>query len=285
MGLGADLTIRDVRRGLGHYKPVALAIAGIVAVVTLTPGGLEQRAETAESAFSLDVETAEPEDDAAADQEVSAGVAPDPELSSPAEPSSPSFDVPAPSPSFSGSRSDSTDSSESFDAGGPSFTPTPSGTSGDAEDEEPLEVAAAAWASASAGTPLAAAGVPEGTLPVGNRFARLDKASFVRLAGGGSELVLVEDEAGHRAPPTDEAPTVQACRIAEPGWEEAEAQSFDEAPTWDDAACAVGTRGEDGTWVFDLSALGVTEGDAGVALVPAPEAPFDFQVAFARSGG
>lgn len=123
--------------------------------------------------------------------------------------------------------------------------------------------------------------MPEGSLPVGTRLGQHDTRSFVRLSGDQAVLRLtpVDDEEGQRSP---ETAAIQACRITEPGWEEAEAMSFGEAPAYEAEECVEGVRQDDGTFTFDLRAHPDRTDGRGFALVPGPDAPIDFQVAFAR---
>ena len=140
----------------------------------------------------------------------------------------------------------------------------------------PLRPARTAWATATAGTPLASDGVPAGALPIGVRLGATDKASYLTVSGTATSLILREDAAGGRAP---ETAVVQACLITEPGWAGGEAMSFDDAPAHDPERCVAGVRSADGAWSFDLSAYDDRGGDAGFALIPGPDAPVDFQVA------
>jgi len=150
-------------------------------------------------------------------------------------------------------------------------TPLPSG---------PLTVAAKGWASREAGTPLAATGVPDGELPVGNRVGQIDKASFVRLSGGDSTLTLDEDTDNARS--VAGPGTVQACPITAT-WTAADGMSMDQAPAYDASKCVPGKRADDNTWTFDLGSFSDRASGNGFALVPAPDAPVDFQVTFKAS--
>lgn len=170
-----------------------------------------------------------------------------------------------------------------------SLTPVPGPTAavppwrpyGD-EPWAPLTIQAAGWASEASGSPVATIGVPDGTLPVGTRLGQVDKASFVRLDGTDTSLVLVEEPGGRRA--AVGAPSVKACAIdvADSGWVASEAMSFDEAPSWDPNACVEGVVADDGTWTFDLTSFPSRTAAAGFALVPTRDAPLDFQVTFER---
>lgn len=139
----------------------------------------------------------------------------------------------------------------------------------------PLTVRGFGWAAALSGSGLSTADVPEGTMPVANRLGQLDKASFVRLDGDATSLVLVEDSEGARE--AVGAGVVAICPITDAGWQEAPDQSFDDAPAWDASACVTGTESED-TWTFDLSRFSARDADTGFALVPDAAAPADFQI-------
>jgi hypothetical protein len=280
MGRVAELSLGDIVRGLAHYKPVALVVVGILAVVALTPGGLESAADPID--LALDASPG-----GAADGRQAPGTGNGAGAAA-SDDGTVSFDVPPPSPSFSPAPAPGAGSGPAPTFGGAgddegAFAGPPGGTStfgGDAQGEEPLVLAVTAWATNAAGTPLGEAGVPAGTLPVGNRLGRHDKASFVRVTGTATELVLLEDPEGRRDAPTGDAPAVQACRVEVAGWADADAQSFDEAPTWDPDDCVDGVAGDDGRWVFDLATFVDVDDDRGFALVPTDDAPVDFQVAF-----
>lgn len=162
-----------------------------------------------------------------------------------------------------------------YDAWAPDDEPPPPPAS-------PLEVVVSGWASLSGGTPAAAVGVPLGTLPVGNRVGTADKVSFVRLVGTADFLVLPTDPDGQREPVVGTV-AVEACPIEEAGWQGREGASFEESPTWDAERCVPGMPAASGHWSFDLGAFPGRSGDRGFALVPAPDAAADFQVAFSPS--
>lgn len=263
----ADISLGQIVRGLARYKPVGVVVLGVLVMALAMPasegpgeGSTVARGVRAQDGF----QQGSPPGGTVA-------TTPSPAATpTPRRPSAPgSGTEPAPTPQ-------------------PTPVPTlaPSGSDPDpviddgGEDDTsdgPLRVAGSGWASQGAGTPLASAGVPEGTLPVGKRLGQLDKASFVRLTGSGFELVLTEHPEGARGM---EEPSVQACEITEPGWPEEEAMSFEEAPEWDPDACAPGTRNDDGTWTFALAVFAPASEGPGLALVPGPEAPVDFQVTF-----
>lgn len=287
----AELRFGDVGRGLSRYRPVALAVGAIV-VMGLVLEGPERVAgnDFGASGWSTPAAAAGAPSqvpEASVSDEAAAAFA-----AIESSPSSVSSSFASPASSFSSSAgtsssftsdafvtrpsgSDDSSSSATFDSSAP---PSTSSTSTSAV-ARPLRVTEAAWASAQAGTPLAATGVPEGALPIGRRPGfDLDKASFVRLSGGATVLRLVphEDAAGHR---NGETAGIQACRLTSADWQKAEAQSFDEAPKWDCGVSVLGVRAEDGSWTFDLSVFPNRADDQGFALLPAGSA-IDFQVAF-----
>ena len=175
--------------------------------------------------------------------------------------------------------------SESRNAPASFETPPPQDSSGssNAVAVQPLRIVGSAWASQTAGTPLGAQGVPSGSLPVGTRLAQHDKRSYVRLSGSAPSLVLTphEDAEGQRAPETG---TILACQIIDPSWKEgSEPMTFDAAPAFESEKCAPGVRNEDGAWTFDLKSFPLRTDARGFALIPGPDAPLDFQVAFKAS--
>ena len=285
----AELKFGDVGRGLGRYRPVALAVVAIVAMGLTLPGPRRVTGKTFDigsfdspASAGLPVSAAVPE--ASATGEVAAAVSaietsPSSFSSTFSSPTSSSSSSPA-SSSFavdSGvSRTEAAEpaSSATFD----SSTPSSSESRGTAA-VEPLRVSTAAWASAQAGTPVASTGVPQGSLPVGRRPGfEVDKVAFVRLSGTATTLTLVphEDSAGQRSAGSAQ---IQACRITTPDWAKAEAQPMDKAPKWDCAVAAIGQPAKDGSWTFDLASFPDRAGSEGFALVPAG-AGLDFQVAF-----
>lgn len=278
MGRISEARFGDVLPILDRYRPVALAAAAVLVIVTILPGADRGGGtEVAAPASALGgtpattPTTAVPGDVAPAGGAVAAPSPPEASLPLPA-PARSSFSAAPPLPSAPPTTSAPIAQSEPSDARTAS-EPPPSPPAADA----PLRPSQTAWATASAGTPLAAIGVPEATLPVGTRLGGNDKVSFVLLEGTATELVLTEEAEGARG---IEPAVVQACRITVPGWGAGEAKSFDDAPTWDGEACAPGSRAEGGTWRFDLSAFDGRDDLRGFALVPGPGAPVDVQVAF-----
>lgn len=265
----SEITLGQLADGAGRYKPAALTVAALVTIATVL-GDSPVRRELASPAATT------------------------PLLSAPATSGRTAAPVVAPEPVVEESRGFDYSAVPTFDAVTPSFASDESvtivesgvqsgssfdtGTTEPAAAPEPLAIVATAWASASAGTPLAGYGVPPDSLPVGTRLNRTDKASFVRLTGDERLLTLTTWPAGARA---EASGKVSACAITTPDWAEGDAQSFSAAAKWDAEACVAGTRSDDGSsWSFDLDGIDLTHG---VALVPGPGAPIDFQVAFSRA--
>jgi hypothetical protein len=268
-----DVRLGDLGRGVARLGPFIGAAGAALLLVTVPPNGRGARQATsagAKTRFQLPSPPGAPDAGraapAAADASQSGLVA----SGSPSALAPPAIAGPAPSlsaPSSSG-------------ASAAADTPAavaPASPSADATPVTPLTVAAKAWASREAGTPLASTGVPDGALPVGNRIGQADKASFVRLGGTATTLTLSTDPAGDRNLAGPGA--VQACVITA-SWTAADAMAFDQAPAYDAAKCVAGTQPDSSTWSFDLGAFAERAGGNGFALVAAPGAPVDFQVTF-----
>lgn len=167
---------------------------------------------------------------------------------------------------------------------GGGFVPPPSSGSFDfgstttTQQDRPLRTTEVGWASATGGTPVGSTGVPDQSLPVGNRFGQVDKASFVRLAGTARTLYLKEKADGARI--TSGKVGVRACQVTTKGWKGATNQTFDQAPKWDETICVEGQRNAQGVWSFDTGAFRAPTDDRGLALIPTADASIDFQVAF-----
>lgn len=279
----ADRKLRDLVPVLDRYRPAALAATAIIVAVAVLPGATGGSGLAAPAAF--DAGFAEEPEDVSTD-EVAAPSPPSGGLdvgSTPSAPPPPRVSA-APAPSFTAPRPSVTPAPRSAPA--PSFDPPPPSTgseddaAGDVEPE-PLRIVAAAYASTTGGTPLPPE-VPEGSLPVGTRVDQMDKASYIRLDGAASSLLLTELADGRRGGDF-EAPPVQACQITEPGWEPAENMSFGDAPAHDPEVCVPATMLPDGRWSIPLNLFADPTDDRGIALVPAPDAPIDFQVTFAAT--
>ena len=298
-GLG-DITFAEIARALGRYRPVALTVLAVVVLLAILPN--HNRAPAAEGASTVRsgassgtsgaLRTAAP----AAGTEV-AGAGVDSAAVSGSDAASS-----ASATSGSGTLGASTGSSYAGGTtGGASTTPTstytyspPSSGSVDTGDDSsssapggastPLSITTATWATGTgAGTPLATAGVPDGTLPVGRRLGSDDKRSFVHLTGTASVLTLKVDAGGARAAVNGDA-KILVCQVRAGGWKENPGSSFADEPSYDDTGCHAGTPSADGTsWTFDLSSFRSPADDRGLALVPDPMAATDFQVTFSRA--
>lgn len=282
----AELKFGDVGRGLGHYRPVALAVGAIVVMGLVLPGPARVAInDFGASRWSSSAAAVVPSAGADADVPAEAAAAFEAIESAPSAVTS-SFATSFSAPASTGSsftsdafvtREDSSESASStFDSSTPATT---AATTSTASAGGPLRVTRSAWASAQAGTPLAATGVPEGGLPVGRRPGfEVDKVAFVKLSGGTTSLTLLphDDTSGTRGAA---GAAVQACRITTPGWAAAEGQSLDEAPVWDCSVAVLGKPAENGSWTFDLSVFDDRAGERGFALVPAGNG-LDFQVTF-----
>lgn len=166
----------------------------------------------------------------------------------------------------------------------------PSGSAGSPGDEappvpdpaepSPIRVTDGGFASAHAGTPLAAVGVPDGSVAVGRRAGQTDKISYLRLAGRGGMLDLEIDPNGANV--LDPLAGLMLCVVTEAGWTVGHGDvSLADAPPFDCTNGIVGTRGDTGErWIFDVSLLDLAT-IPGVAIVPDDDAVApQFQVVF-----
>lgn len=279
----ADRTLRDLVPVLDRYRPAALAATAIIVAVAVLPGASQGPGFAAPAAF--DAGFAEEQDEGGQED-----AAEDATPTTPVVGGAPTISA-APAPQIAPAppvRSFTPSSPNSFDtpAASPAPAPTPAGDpigsgDGSADAPEALRIAAAGYASTTGGTPLPPE-VPEGSLPVGSRVDQVDKASYIRLSGSGSTLVLTELSEGRRGTDFESAP-VQACQITDPGWQAADNMSFDQAPAHDPELCVPASMLSDGRWSIPLTMFADPTDDRGLALVPAPEAPIDFQVTFAAT--
>lgn len=265
---------------LDRYRPVALAATAVFVAVAVLPGATVAGPASFGSTSSFqEVASEEP---AADDESDSVALA-----APPANGSTPSADatpVPLP-PSFSppsgGPDLGSTAPTSSVDDAPPmpSFSADSGGPTGDTQSaDEPLQIVVSAFASTTAGTPIPD-DVKDGSLPVGTRIGQVDKASYIRLSGRGSTLVLTEFADGRRGGEFETSP-VQACQITESGWEPSEDMGFADAPEHDPDSCTDLLQQPDGTWQLDLAMFVDPADDRGLALVPAEDPPLDFQISF-----
>lgn len=286
MGGFGDKRLRDFLPTVDAYRPVALTVAAILVLVMVLPGAARDGGTSPVSDFaSAPVASADDEEGDTADDTGAppASTAPAPSrtpagagtsvTTTPVRPVA----IPSRSPS-SAAAAPAAPAEE-----GAVRDDDPGDDIGSGDEQEPLRIVAAGWASSTGGTPLATSeteGVPEGTLPVGTRVGQTDKVSFVRLAGTAASLVLAEDAAGRRGS-AFETPPVELCPVTDEQWDEGAAQPMSAAPAHDPERCATAQQRSDGTWVFDLVAFDDPTDPRGFALVPSADAPIDFQITFA----
>jgi hypothetical protein len=282
-----DISLADLGRTVYRYRPVVAAAVAIMILGLALPGPREvgqdlgRFATGAARAVIPSTQTPTTVDSVA----VAATPESDPGSSAPFTPtgtggsiSTSSFS--SGSSSFStATESDSRTSSATSDESSsppPSFTAPPPTTASTAPAKKAATITATSWASRTAGTPVAANGVPAGSLPIGKVVGQDDKMSFIRLSSRPDRIVLKPHAEGQRTPETG---VIQACMIKTVGWHGGEAVAFDAAPERDCSVSVTGVRAEDGSWSFDLRPFEGRSGD-GIALLPGPGAPLDFQVAF-----
>lgn len=286
MGGLSTITLGDVARALRRYQPVAIGVLILLIAFAVLPAPDRVDGALADNESLLDeTRAASPAARSTGAEGAPVTTAPAPGVSDAGV--SPSFDSSAPTtfsgPSFGGGSSSSPDSSSAFpSADDPAVTfDGPSIDSDPAETGRPLRIVGSTWATRQAGTPLAAEGVPDGTLPVGFRLTN-DKLSFVRLSGDQTILTLTEDPDGLRE--TNGPITVQVCAVTTEAWEDGEAIPIPEAPQWDAGSCVLGQRdAASGTWTFDLSSFPSAVDPKGFALVPGEGGGLDYQVAFKKT--
>lgn len=260
-----DLTLAQAAQRLGRYRPVVLTVVLTLGVLRVLPEDgttVEEALEPTASATA----TSSPSPTA----ETPTDVPTDP-------PSSPDVDAGIPLPRLS-SPGTAAPPRSSATTTPPAAMPSPSSpglpSKPQPEPAAPM-IVQTAWATRAAGTPAGSLGVPDGSLPVGNRVGQTDKASFLRLGSDRPSVALAVDQDGTSG---IGEPTVQACAITTATWEPLAGSSFDEAPEWDPDDCVVGVAGAGGDeWTFELGGI---DQRFGVALVPGPDAPVEFQIAF-----
>lgn len=254
-----DLTLADAWQRMRRYRPLVLTVVLTLGALRLAPGGAgSQLTDLAAAPGPPTTQPVGTVRDASAPAPSGAVSAPPttrlPALT-PAPPNA-SRVVPTPAPARPG----------------PSATVPPARTPEPASEDAlaPPLVRYTAWATTDAGTPIAGFGVPANALPVANRLGQLTKASFVRTEGDWSALVLGIDPDG-TTPAPDLA--LRACAITTADWEPGGEQRFEDVPEWDDR-CTDGVM-EGDEWSFRLDEI---EHRFGVAIVPGPDAPLDFQI-------
>lgn len=286
-GMG-QMTFAEAAEALKHYRPVFFGIAAILILALLLPGprrvvldGFSATSDFENAGSQIVTEDELVEDPADTGLVTGDGV----EMPEPvplAGSGGSSFDTgsfdsgPSSVPDTSSDVGSPSSSSDDFRSPSGTFTsPSPTTTAA----PRPLRVTESLWASRTAGTPLADEGVPEGALPVGTRLSQDDKRTFVRLSGTATVLTLkLGAPEGQRSP---DAAAVQACKITDITWKPGKAVSFEDAPPYSTQDCVPGKAGPDRSWSFDLSTFVDRAGEGGVAIVPGPEPPLDFQLAFA----
>ncbi len=246
----------EVARSGLRYQPVAWTVIAVVAIAVVFPGrpdGSSVEAELAQAPIALSPSPTSPPLEAAPSEAVELE-APSFEFTySPPPPPATPYVAPTPAP-----------------AGVATATTLPARAT-------PLVVRGFGWASSLSGTGISSSSVPEGTMPVGARLNELDKVSFLRLSGTGSKLVLTEDTAGAREALGNGA--VRACVIVDAGWVEEADQAMSDAPEINTDRCVDGVEDAD-RWTFDLSGFSNRAAQTGFALLPAANAPADFQLTF-----
>lgn len=280
-----DRSLRDLVPVLDRYRPAALAATAIIVAVGVLPGATGGSGLAAPAAFDAGF-VDEADEDVDDDLEAAAPSEPTGELDGQATAGAvpvPRSTVATPAPSFPSPPASPAPAPSSAPPPASTFDPAPSTGADDVADDAPeeLRIVAAAYASSTGGTPLPT-DVPEGSLPVGARVDQMDKASYLRLDGSASALVLNELADGRRGSEFESSP-VQACQITDAGWEPAENMAFSDAPAHDPEVCVLATILPDGRWSIPLDAFADPTDDRGIALVPAPDAPIDFQVTFAAT--
>lgn len=296
MGNLADVTLGDIARAIGRYRPFLVAIAVLLVALQVLPERAGDRVvpigrqgEDAGTAGGPDIGS--DEDSAAGDGEGgdTEGVPEDDAAlggDGAAFEDGGAFEEDAGFEddefAFDGDDSDGgSDFEEVEDDAGAGGESDGDGEFGSLEDDQfvPLFVSDFGWATVTAGTPLASSDVPEGSMPVGKRVGQDDKIAYVRLIGTADVLELPETSGGQRTPPVGDI-GVRLCQSEDADWTSGGGKTFDEAPSYDDGACVDGERSEDGVWTFDLSRFDDPEDRRGFVLVPGPDSAVDFQVAF-----
>lgn len=141
-------------------------------------------------------------------------------------------------------------------------------------------------------------GVPAGTLAVGavsGEADRLTALGIVPDARPGETITRFTLAITEADPPAVNANSDDASIVACPitaFWVPAENGTWDTRPSYDcDVAAVPGTRGDDGTWTFDLVPIGALWTDPsgtlsadGIVLVEAVDSPASFETVFATEG-
>lgn len=285
MGSIGELSIGDIGRALGRYKPVAVTVLAILLALAVLPKPDRPPGLGATGLAGADIATPSVR---GASQATTSGTAVDgtagEAFSPPVTSGPPTFGSFSTGSSFS--NTDPSSGSSAFPDASPGgsssdFGPITSGTStadttGEPEPPKPLRIVGSTWATRTGGTPLAKQDVPDGTLPVAVRVTD-SKRSYVRLAGDGTALGFTEEPSGRQE--NGGPAKVQACKVTE-AWEDGEAIPLTDAPEFDPNKCVQGAVSASGVWLFDLSSFPDRADDKGFALVPGEGAGVEWQVAF-----
>ena len=291
MGSLADITIGDIGRALARYRPVAVTVVIILAVIAVLPGPRRAALNSLPTASApAESDTAEV---SAADPAVTEDTVPpvaDADSATTFDTGPSSFSSSSPSsPATSGFTSDDDSSSSSSEFSSDFSSPSSSNFGSDDFSSStsttaplrPLVVTAAGWASTGGGTPLGSTGVPPGKLPVAKRLNQVEKYSYIRVDGEEKVLTLRRSTDGART--TTGEVGVSVCQITDAGWAEGENVPSDRAPKYDAQVCVAGQPAPDGSsWSFNLLTFASPTDARGLALVPTG-ASIDYQVVFERS--
>ena len=181
--------------------------------------------------------------------------------------------LPLPTPVSLGEVSPPTPTESSFTPPEPTDSPTP-------QPSEPLRITGGGYAAADAGTPLATAGIPAGSVGVGSRAGQVDKVTYLRLSGTARVLRLKVDASG--ASVLDQNAVLAACPVTQSSWKVGQGDVAPAAaPPYSCGLTAPGVRSNDGTsWTFDVSSIDLSNGLAIVPVVTLTEVTNSFQVVF-----
>lgn len=293
MGSLADITIGDIGRALARYRPVAVTVIIILAVIAVLPGPRRAALNslpTASAPAQSDAAEVSPAEPAVTDDTVPPVADTDSATTFDTGSSSFSSSSSSSSAATSGFTSDEDDSSASSSEFSSDFS-SPSSSDGGSDDFSsststtaplrPLVVTAAGWSSTAGGTPLGSTGVPPGKLPVAKRLNQVEKYSYIRVDGEEKVLTLRRSADGART--TTGVVGVSVCQITDAGWAEGENVPSDRAPKYNAQVCVAGEPAADGSsWSFNLLTFTSPTDARGLALVPTG-ASIDYQVVLERS--
>lgn len=157
------------------------------------------------------------------------------------------------------------------------FTPAEFPTAEPSVAAGPLQVDDGGFASATAGTPLATLGVPEGSVAVALQAGQLDKVTYLQLSGMGTLSLAVDPNGGNRL---EALAAIQLCPAAPGAIVGRGDVTPQEAPQYDCAKTVKGVRDPAGTgYTFDLKGLTAQQASS-VAILPVSGTLSDFQIVF-----